>query len=517
MKSTNLILGSVAAAMAAAGFTACSPSKKADAPNLKRPNVIFLYADDLGIGDLSCYGATKISTPHIDSLASQGALFANCYATSATSTPSRFGMLTGMYPWRQENTGIAPGNSELIIDSTRVTLADVFHEAGYRTGAIGKWHLGLGPKGGTDFNTLIKPNAKSIGFDYEFIIPATVDRVPCVFVENGRVAGLDPNDPITVSYDHKVGNWPTGEENPELVKLKPSQGHNNTIINGIPRIGWMTGGKSALWNDEDIADVITNKAKKFIADAKDEPFFLYMGTQDVHVPRIPHPRFAGKSGLGTRGDVILQLDWTIGEIMHTLDSLNIADNTIFIFTSDNGPVIDDGYADQAEEMLNGHTPMGIYRGGKYSLYEAGTRIPFMVRWPAAIEAGGVQKGTFSQVDVYATLAEIIGQPIPEGAAQDSRARVKSLLNQDQTDREFIVQQNLSNTLSIIKDGMKYLPASNKPRFETWTKMELGHEKTPQLYNIISDPSEKNNIAKGNEAKVKELDTLLKQVENNEKH
>jgi len=305
-------------------LTGCNQKvQKDNRQNSPKPNIIYIFADDLGIGDLSCYGATKVSTPHIDRLAGQGVQFTNAYATSATSTPSRFGLLTGMYPWRQENTGIAPGNSELIIDTACVTMADMLKEAGYATGVVGKWHLGLGPKGGTDFNGRITPNAQSIGFDYEFVIPATVDRVPCVFVENGHVAGLDPNDPITVNYDHKVGNWPTGEENPELVKLKPSQGHNNTIINGIPRIGWMTGGKSALWKDEDIADIITDKAKNFIASHKEEPFFLYMGTQDVHVPRVPHPRFAGKSGLGTRGDVILQLDWTIGEIMNTLDSLQL--------------------------------------------------------------------------------------------------------------------------------------------------------------------------------------------------
>ena len=510
MKTNYPILGCITALAGVMGLASCSQTKKAEGPNLKRPNVVFIYADDLGIGDLSCYGATKISTPNIDRLASQGAKFENCYATSSTSTPSRFGMLTGMYPWRQENTGIAPGNSELIIDTTTVTLADIFHSAGYRTAAVGKWHLGLGPEGGTNFNTLIKPNAQSIGFDYEFIIPATVDRVPCVFVENGRVAGLDPNDPITVNYDHKVGDWPTGRENPELVKLKPSQGHDNTIINGIPRIGWMTGGKSALWVDEDIADVITDKAKKFITESKDEPFFLYMGTQDVHVPRIPHPRFAGKSGLGTRGDVILQLDWTIGEIMKTLDELNIADNTIFVFTSDNGPVIDDGYADEAFEHLNGHTPMGIYRGGKYSLYEAGTRIPFMVRWPAAINPCK-QNGTFSQIDMYATLAEIIGQPIPEGAAPDSRARVKSLLGQDQADREYIIEQNLDNTLGIIKNGMKYLPASDKRVYETWTKIELGHNKEAQLYDLRKDPVERVNLAKQNPETVKELDALLNKV------
>lgn len=494
-----------------AGLAGCGQTQKQATLDLKRPNVIFIYSDDLGIGDLSCYGATKISTPNIDKLAAQGVQFTNAYATSATSTPSRYGLLTGCYPWRKENTGIAPGNSELIIDTTCVTLADVFHEAGYHTGAVGKWHLGLGPAGGTNFNGLIKPNTQSIGFDYEFVIPATVDRVPCVFVENGRVAGLDPSDPITVSYKHKVGNWPTGSENPELVKLKPSQGHDNTIINGIPRIGWMTGGKSALWKDEEIADVITEKAKNFICSSTDKPFFLYMGTQDVHVPRVPHPRFAGKSGLGTRGDVILQLDWTIGEIMNTLDSLGIADNTLFIFTSDNGPVIDDGYQDQAREMLNGHTPMGIYRGGKYSLYEAGTRIPFIVRWPAAIQQPCKQQGLFSQIDVFASLAEIMNVSLPEGAAPDSHARSQALMGKDQADREYVVEQNLNNTLAIIQGEWKYLQPSDKPALEYWTKTELGNSPEPQLYNLRTDPSEKVNVAAQHPEKVKELAVLLDKV------
>lgn len=493
--------------------TGCKPAKDTPHIDLKRPNVIFIYADDLGIGDLSCYGATKISTPHIDRLAGQGIQFTNAYATSATSTPSRYGLLTGCYPWRKKNTGIAPGNSELIIDTTCVTMADMFHEAGYTTAAVGKWHLGLGPEEGTNFNELIKPNTQSIGFDYEFIIPATVDRVPCVFVENGRVVNLDPADPITVSYDKKVGNWPTGEENPELVKLQPSQGHNHTIINGIPRIGWMTGGRSALWKDEEIADAITTKAKEFITRSIHQSFFLYMGTQDVHVPRIPHPRFAGKSGLGTRGDVILQLDWTIGEIIHTLDSLGIADNTLFIFTSDNGPVIDDGYLDQALELLNGHTPMGNYRGGKYSLYEAGTRIPFIVRWPSVI-APCKQQGLFSQIDVYASLAEILEQPLAKGAAPDSHPRSLSLLGRDQTDREYVIQQNLNNTLAIIQGEWKYLQPSDQSAIEYWTHTELGNELEAQLYNLHSDPYEKKNIAPLYPEKVKELSALLQEVARN---
>lgn len=495
------------ALLASCGSTARKEAKNSHAT---KPNVIYIFADDLGIGDLSCYGAAKISTPNIDRLAGQGIQFTNAYATSATSTPSRFGLLTGMYPWRQANTGIAPGNSELIIDTACVTMADMMKEAGYATGVVGKWHLGLGPKGGTDFNKQISPNAQSIGFDYEFVIPATVDRVPCVFVENGKVAGLDPNDPITVNYNKKVGNWPTGLENPELVTLKPSQGHNNTIINGIPRIGWMTGGKAALWKDEDIADVITSKAKDFIAAHQSEPFFLYMGTQDVHVPRIPHPRFAGKSGLGTRGDAILQLDWTIGKVMHTLDSLGIADNTIFIFTSDNGAVIDDGYQDEALEKLHGHTPMGIYRGGKYSAFEAGTRVPFIVRWPDGIKPTK-QQALFSQIDVYASLASLLNQPLRKGAAPDSQEHLSVLLGKEDSSREYVVQQNLNNTLSIVKGQWKYIEPSNAPAIEFWTKMELGNEKQAQLYDLSSDPSEKENVAKKNSKIVGELAALLERT------
>lgn len=183
----------------------------------------------------------------------------------------------------------------MIIDTACVTMADLFKNAGYVTGAIGKWHLGLGGPNGPDWNGEITPSPRNIGFDYDFVIPATVDRVPCVYIENDRVVNLDPKDPIFVDYNKKVGNWPTVKENPELLKLKSSHGHDNTIINGIGRIGYMTGGKSALWVDEDIADTIVSKAKAFIAKNKENPFFLYLGTQDVHVPRIPHPRFAEKA------------------------------------------------------------------------------------------------------------------------------------------------------------------------------------------------------------------------------
>lgn len=498
----------ILAAALPAVLAGCSGDRRGSDP--EQPNILFIYADDLGVGDLSCYGATKVHTPNLDRLAAEGQRFLNAYATSSTSTPSRFGLLTGIYPWRRQNTGIAPGNSGLLIDTACYTLADALRGAGYATGVIGKWHLGLGPAEGTDFNGEIRPDARDIGFGYEYVIPATVDRVPCVFVENGRVAGLDPSDPITVSYKHKVGDWPTGEENPELVRMRPSQGHNQTIVNGIPRIGYMTGGRAALWTDEGIADTIALKATRFIAAHRDEPFFLYMGTNDVHVPRVPHPRFAGRSGLGPRGDVILQLDWTVGEVMRTLDSLGIADNTLVVFTSDNGPVIDDGYEDEAFEKLNGHTPMGIYRGGKYSLYEAGTRIPMIVRWPRRV-VPGEQRALFSQIDVYRSLAALAGAELPADAAPDSEDHLPELLGEGHADRDCVVQQNLDNTLAIIAGRWKYLEPCDGRVVEFWTKTELGHSPSPQLYDLGADPSERHNAAAEHPEIVRELAARLEAV------
>ena len=257
-------------------------AQKSNGQNDQKPNIIYIFADDLGIGDLSCYGATKVSTPNIDRLAGQGVQFTNAYATSATSTPSRFGLLTGMYPWRQKNTGIAPGNSELIIDTACVTMADMLKDAGYATGAVGKWHLGLGDKTGTqDWNGQLKPCLSDIGFDYSYIMAATGDRVPCVFVENGRVVNLSPNDPIYVSYKKNFPGEPTGKNNPELLVMQPSHGHNQSIVNGISRIGFMKGGKSALWKDDQIADELTHKAVSFIEEHKNQPFFLYFATHSI--------------------------------------------------------------------------------------------------------------------------------------------------------------------------------------------------------------------------------------------
>ncbi len=485
----------------------------ADAQPIEKPNIIIIYADDLGYGDISCNGAIKITTPNIDRLAKQGLRFTNAHCSSATCTPSRYSLLTGEYAWRRKGTNIARGNASSIIQPGRTTIASMLKNAGYTSAAIGKWHLGLGPAEGPDWNGELKPGPIDLGFDYNFIIPATGDRVPCVFVENRRVVGLDLNDPISVSYDKKIGNWPTGKENPELLKMHPSAGHDMTIVNGISRIGWMTGGKSALWVDEDIADVITGKAVKFIMDNKDRPFFLYFATHDIHVPRVPNQRFVGKSGLGPRGDAILEFDWAVGEIVKTIDNLKLSRKTIIIVTSDNGPVVDDGYKDNAVEKLGGHKPAGPLRGGKYSAFDGGTRVALIVRWNNKVKPG-VSDALVSQIDFLASFAALTGQKLSAGDASDSFNHLNTLSGKSKTGREWVAEHAMNGRLSIIKGNWKYIEPGPGVKIDLETNIELGNDSLPQLYNLKNDLGEKDNVASENQATLKELIDLLQKIKEN---
>lgn len=474
-----------------AAITASTGS--AEAQKNTKPNVIIILADDIGWGDLSCYGEKTISTPNVDAIASSGIRFTDAHATASTSTPSRYSLLTGMYAFRRNDTGIAPGDASMIIKPNQTTIADIFKQKGYSTGAVGKWHLGLGAqKGQQNWNGVITPGLNDLGFDYSYIMAATGDRVPCVFVENQRIVSLDPNDPISVSYSNPFPGEPTGKSNPELVyKQKPSHGHDQAIINGISRIGYMTGGKSALWVDEYIADSLTTKAVKFIDNNKDTPFFLYFATNDIHVPRYPDPRFVGKSGMGPRGDAILQFDWSVGEIIKALKKNGLTENTLIILTSDNGPVVDDGYKDQAVELLGSHRPAGPYRGGKYSNFEAGTRVPFLVKWPGNVKPG-VSKALVSHVDMLASLATLIGATYDSDQATDSKSHIGSYLGKDRKGRSYIIEQ--SNGLSITTGEWKYITPNNGNSYDTYTSTELGNSKEEQLYNLKRDRGEKNNVA-----------------------
>lgn len=459
----------------AAGFSA-TPEK---------PNIVLIIADDLGFGDTGCYGATRIPTPNIDRLGQQGLRFTDAHATSATCTPSRYALITGQYPWRKNGTGILPGNAPLIIDPSQPTVASILKSAGYHTGVVGKWHLGLGGPGGADWNGDIKPGPNELGFDYSFIMAATGDRVPCVYIENHRVVGLDPKDPIKVRYGTPIGDEPTGRQHPELLKMKLSSGHDGTIIDGISRIGFMTGGRAARWKDEDKADVLTGKAVDFIKQNATQPFFLYFATHDPHVPRVPHPRFVGKSGCGVRGDVIVEFDWCVGQIMETLDKLNIVSNTLVILSSDNGPVLDDGYADGAVRDLNGHTPAGPLRGGKYWVYEGGTRVPFIVRWPGRVRPG-VSDALVSLMDFSASFAALTGTKIPAGGAPDSVNVLSALLGDSKAGRDKLVEHDGERVLGF-RDGLwKFI--------EPDMRVRPGYSPTGELYDLGQDLGETRNLS-----------------------
>ncbi len=506
MKTQESILLSLCGAAACSTFGASAEAKeKKDPP----PNVVVILADDIGYGDLGAYGATRVKTPNVDRLASNGVRFMNAYAAAATSTPSRYALLTGQYAFRRDDTGIARGDAFTIIKPSQATVAKMMKQAGYTTGLVGKWHLGIGDENGQDWNGFLTPGPVDLGFDYSYIMAATGDRVPCVFLENQRIAGLEPDDPVEVSYTKPFPGEPLGKDHPEMLTvMTPSHGHDMAIVNGISRIGYMKGGKAALWKDENIADSITLKAVHFIENNKNKPFFLYFGTNDIHVPRVPHPRFAGLTGMGPRGDAIAEFDWSVGQIIQVLEKNGLLENTIIILTSDNGPVVDDGYNDRSVELLANHKPWGPLRGGKYSAFEAGTRVPFIVHWPGKI-AAKVSHALVSQVDMFATLSALTGQALPENGAPDSFNQLKAWVGKDKRGRGYIIEQ--SGTISIVQGNWKYMAPAKGDAYWPWTNTETGLSAESQLYDLSKDANEYYNVAPQYPDVVKKLTDLIERV------
>jgi arylsulfatase A-like enzyme len=485
------------------GFLSC-----VSAFAVEKPNILVILIDDLGYGDVGCYGATAVKTPNVDRLAREGLRFTDGHCTSSTCTPSRYALLTGEYPWRKKGTGVLPGDAGLVIEPERGTLPATLQKAGYATGAIGKWHLGLGPQGGPDWNGEIKPGPREMGFGDSFIMAATGDRVPCVYVENGRVVGLDPRDPIAVSYVQPFAGQLTGKANPELLRMHPSHGHDMAIVNGISRIGYMQGGQAALWKDEEMGDRFTKRAITFFEENKDQPFFLYFATQDIHVPRVPHPRFVGRTTMGPRGDAIAQMDACVGELLAALDRLKLTEKTLVVFTSDNGPVIDDGYKDEAVEKLGEHKPAGSWRGGKYSIFEGGTRVPFIVRWPGRVPAG-VSEALVSQVDFYASLAALAGAPLSPGESKDSENLLPALLGAEKMGRTSLIEH--SGGLAVRMGPWKFIPPRPGQKKTPNTNTETGNDPEGQLYDLASDPGETKNVCVSQAGKAAESAALLEKA------
>jgi arylsulfatase A-like enzyme len=471
------------------------------------PNIVLVYADDLGFGDVGCYGSVRIPTPNIDRLAAAGLRFTDGHAPAATCTPSRYSLLTGEYAWRRPGTGILPGDAAMIIQPGRTTLASMLHDAGYATGVVGKWHLGLGA-GKIDWNGSIQPGPLEVGFDQSFIMAATGDRVPCVFIDGHHIVNLDPQDPITVSYGKPIPGVLTGKDHPELLKMHPSHGHDQSIVNGISRIGYMKGGTAALWTDEEMADVFVSQAVSFIEARQDRRFFLYYATHDPHVPRVPNPRFVGKTDLGPRGDAIVQADWCLGQVLDTLDRLNLSERTLVIFTSDNGPVLDDGYQDEAAERNGDHHPAGPLRGGKYSSFEGGTRVPFIVRWPGKVMPGE-SAALVSQVDLLASMAALTGQDPEMSEAPDSVNVLPALLGESATGREELVEQ--ARALTLRQSDWKYIEPSRGPQMNRNTNTELGNSPSGLLFNLAADLGETHDLTSELPERVKQMRERLNAI------
>ena len=462
----------------------------------QKPNILIMYADDLGYADVSCYGSRGIPTPNVDRLCEQGVKYEACYTTAATCTPARYSLLTGIYPWRNEDAMILPGDAPLIISRETCTLPQFLRDNGYATGVVGKWHLGIG-QGQVNWNEELQDCPLDVGFDESFIMAATNDRVPCVFIDGRKVYGVEEEDPIEVSYadENPYPEVPTGRDHPELLKLKHSHGHDGTIINGVGRIGYMRGGEKAKWVDENMADIFLERAERFVEEHKEEPFFLYYALHEPHVPRVPHPRFAGTTGKGPRGDSIAEMDWCVGQMLDTLERLGLADNTIVIFSSDNGPVLDDGYQDLAAELTGDHVPTGEHRGGKYSLFNGGTRVPCILRWPGVVEPGN-NDTMWSQVDLYASFAALLGEKLPEDAAGDSLNMLDVLLNKPGAKgRTELVTEGAGHRVNFHEGDWVYIPPYKGAAVQPFTHIEMGYAEEPQLYHITDDTGQRKNLAK----------------------
>lgn len=463
----------------------------------EKPNIVVIMADDLGYGDVSCYGATELRTPHIDQLAAEGQRFTNGYCSASTCTPTRYSLLTGTYAFRGKRTGIAPPNAPAIIKPGTETIASILKRAGYATGVVGKWHLGLGGEKGPDWNGLLKPGPLEIGFDTCFLLPTTNDRVPQVYVHDHRVPNLDPADPLWVGTKKPGPDHPTGITHRKSLKMDWSHGHNSTIHNGISRIGFYTGGNAARFRDEDLADKWVEKSNEFIEQHQDRPFFLFFASHDIHVPRIPHERFQGKTSLGFRGDAIVELDWCVGELMKTLDRHKLAEKTLVVFCSDNGPVLDDGYKDGAIEKIGKHRAAGPYSGGKYSVYEGGTRTPFITRWKGRIKPGQSEQ-LVCTIDLAASCAALTGEALPDNACLDSFNVLDALLGQPTArGRDHLVQQNNGNngTYALRVGEWKLHRYDRKSARNVVVEAQLANKKVPrfQLFNLDQDLAEKTNV------------------------
>lgn len=456
-----------------------------------KPNVIVILADDLGYGDVGCYGATKIKTPNIDRLAREGRKFINAYAPGSVCSPTRYGLLSGRYVWREPRhhpAGVHAPGAPLLFDQDRLTLARLFQQNGYATAAIGKWHQGFGsgdkPSVRYDWSQdEIKPGPLETGFDYFFGMAANAGNHPRIFIENHRFVGRKPGDKVTMLNRFEIEPWSSEAE----------------------------------YKFDQVAGELTKKAVEFIRQSKEKPFFLYFASNIAHNDITPAKEFIGMSGCGLYGDFVQELDSNVGSLLDALTTAGILENTVILFTSDNGGVvvelkasdrIKERLTPQYDAHLAGHLICGDLRGSKHSVYEGGFRVPFIVRWPEQVPSGTQSDELICLTDVLATFASMLGTPLPPNAGEDSFNALpvwKGIPNASV--RDSIVLDSSQGVFAVRKGQWKLIEYT-KPPFEN---KKSDPENKNQLYNLADDPAETVNLWDSHPEVVKELTGLLNQV------
>ena len=479
-----------------------------------KPNIVLIFADDLGYGDLGCYGATKLKTPNLDKLAAEGRRFTDAHSASAVCSPSRYGLMTGRYPIRKNFWGPTPHTQELTIRTDRPTLASVLKSADYDTAVIGKWHLGFG-KGKADWNKPLKPGPLELGFDYYFGMPTVNSGPPYVYVENHSVVDYDPKDPFVYGKKSLTQKW-------------PAKGMGN--IGGADKA-------HLRYRDEYVGTTFAEKAVNWIEECheadKKKPFFLYLATTNIHHPFTPHPRFKGTSECGRYGDFVHELDWIVGEVTNTLDELDLADNTLVVFTSDNGGMLNEGGQDA---WRAGHRLNGNLLGFKFGAWEGGHRVPFIVRWPGKVPAGTESNALVSQIDLITTFAEAAGAILPQDKVVDGVSQLSEFKGtaKKPARNELVISPNSPRHLILRKGNWVYIPDQDEGGFQgknigdhllagaAATKLtkqkssdiqdgKIREDAPPaQLFNLRDDPYQKTNVWKDNPEVVAKLSARLKE-------
>ena len=496
------------------GLTGCQEGNSSQDP-AKKYNIVFILADDLGYGDLGCFGATKVQTPRIDRLASEGVSFTNAYSPHSVCTPTRYSLMTGRYAWRTWNGHETVwANDPMLIDSSRTTLPEILKSAGYRTAIIGKWHLGFGSPNspgwddqeGPDYNLELNPGPLEAGFDYFYGIPH-VGQQPHMFIENHHVVGLDPDEPMEIILDERYtdrASYVNRDNMPPAHKFK--------------------GYGSARYEHEDVAVILTDKAVKWIEAESNEPFFLYFAHRNIHTPLKPNDRFANSSEIGKYGDFIHELDWSVGEILDALDRMGLTDNTIVFLASDNGGVKD--YQDSKIIEIIGHRPNGPFFGQKTECYEGGVHIPFIVKWPGVVQKNSKSEKLVALTDTYATIAELLNHPLLWNEGEDSFSYLSELQGtlSDQPERQCVVTDSKCGLFAIRKGDWKFITGQGgggahwnedeHVRIVThkWNYKDDADNPPGQLYNLRIDPGETNNLYYSHPEKVAELRDKLREIQ-----